>query len=77
MYNKKYNNIVKYIIHKYNIIKVYLSRRKQAKQLINLLLLNNFYPVISYQRVHEESDELFCTVWSLVTVRNQLPAQRG
>ena len=41
----------------------------------NLLLLNNFYLVISYRRVQRESDELMCTVWSLVTVRNQLPAQ--
>ena len=56
--------------------KVYLSIT-QAKQIINLLLLNNFYPVISYRRVpkEKESDELLYTVWSLVMVRNQLPAQ--
>ena len=52
---------------------VYLSIT-QAKQIINLLLLNNFYPVI-YRRVQKESDELLYTVWSLVTVRNQLPTQ--
>ena len=28
-----------------------------------------------YRRVRKESDELLYTVWSLVTVRNQLPAQ--
>ena len=30
---------------------------------------------MSYRRVQEESDELLRTVWSLVMVRNQLPAQ--
>ena len=39
------------------------------------LLLNNFYPVMSCRRVQKESDELLCTVWSLVMVRNRLPAQ--
>ena len=29
----------------------------------------------SYRRVQTENNELLCTVWSLVTVRNQLPAQ--
>ena len=43
--------------------------------MINLLLVNNFYPVIPYRRVRQESDELLYTVWSLVMVRNQLPAQ--
>ena len=41
--------------------------------MINLLLLNNFYPVISYRRVQEESAEFLYR--SLVMVRNQLPAQ--
>ena len=35
---------------------------------------NNFCPVISYW-VQKESDELLYTAWSLVMVRNQLPAQ--
>ena len=39
------------------------------------ILLNNFYPVISYRRVRKECDELLYTVWSLVMVRGQLPAQ--
>ena len=48
----------------------------KTKQIINLLLLNNFYSVISYRRVEKDSDELLYTVWSLVMVRaNQLPAQ--
>ena len=37
----------------------------QAKQVINLLLLDNFYPVyqfLSYRRVQKESDELLYTV---------------
>ena len=34
----------------------------QAKQIINLLLLNNFYLVI-YRWVRKEIDELLCTVW--------------
>ena len=29
----------------------------------------------SRRRVQKESDELLYTIWSLVTVRNQLPAQ--
>ena len=28
--------------------------------MINLLRLNNFYPVMSYRRVQKESDELLC-----------------
>ena len=32
----------------------------QAKQIIHLLIIiNNFYPVILYRRVEEESDELY------------------
>ena len=31
----------------------------QAKQIINLLLVNNFYSVISYRRVQKESGKLF------------------
>ena len=50
----------------------------QAKQIINLSLLNHFYPVVSYRRVkkkkkkekEKESDELLYTARSLVTVRN-------
>ena len=43
--------------------------------MMNLLLFNNFYPVITYRRVQKESDELLYTVRSLVMVRSQLPAQ--
>ena len=42
--------------------------------MINLLLLGNFYAV-TYRWIQKESDELLCTTWSLVMVRNQLPAQ--
>ena len=45
--------------------------------MINLLLVNNFYPVIfipTYPK-EKESDELLYTVRSLVMVRNQFPAQ--
>ena len=57
----------------------YISSITWAKQIINLSLVNNFYPVISYRRVQKEkkSNGLSYTVWSLVTVRNQkLPAQK-
>ncbi|KAK9307783.1 hypothetical protein QLX08_002017 [Tetragonisca angustula] len=49
----------------------------KAKQMINLSLLSNFYSklMISCRRVRKESDELLYTVWPLVMVRNQLPAQ--
>ena len=43
--------------------------------MINLLLFNHFYPVISHRRVRKENDVLLYTVWSLVMVRNRLPAQ--
>ena len=46
--------------------------------MINLSLLNNFYPVISYRRVQKgkKGDELSYTARSLFMVRaNQLPAQ--
>ena len=49
----------------------------QAKQVINLLTLSNFYDIQWYTDVFrnkKESDELFYTVRSLVMVRNQLPA---
>ena len=41
----------------------------------NNKFLNNFYLMTSHQRDQKESDELL--YWSLVMVRNQLPAQRG
>ncbi|CAD1469987.1 unnamed protein product, partial [Heterotrigona itama] len=48
-----------------------------TKQIINLLLLsNNFYPVILYQRVQKESDELLYTAWSLVMVRESVASAR-
>ena len=53
---------------------VYLSIT-QTKQIINLLLVNHFYPVISYRRVQRGSEELLNTIRSLVMVRNQLPAR--
>ena len=53
----------------------YILSITRTKQIINLLPLNNFYPVVSYRRVQRESDELLYTVWPLVMVRNRLPAQ--
>ena len=44
--------------------------------MINLLLFNNFYPVI-YRRDQKESDELLCTVRSLVTVREPVASASG
>ena len=35
---------------------------RKAKQIINVLLLTNFYPVISYGRVQKGDDELLYTV---------------
>ena len=42
---------------------------QKVKQIINLLLLNNLYLVISYRRVEKESDELInkLIVYGLVT----------
>ena len=48
----------------------------QAKQIINLLLLNNFFSdIVPTSSRGKESDELSYTIWSLVMVRDQLPAQ--
>ena len=51
----------------------------QAKQITNLLLLNNFYPVISYRRVQKKKKATNCcyTVRSLVMVRSQLHSASG
>ena len=57
-----------YFAQNCNIFSIVLSII-QGKQITNLLL----YPVM-YRRIQKE-DELLCTVWSLVMVRNQLPAQ--
>ena len=43
--------------------------------MISLLLVNNFYIVISYQRVEKEKKATNYCTRSLVMVRNQLPAQ--
>ena len=44
--------------------------------MINLLLLNNFYPVMSYRVQKKQTATNYCIrFWSLVMVRNQLPAQ--
>ena len=47
----------------------------QAKEIINVLLLNNFYPVISYRRVQKESDELFYIRFSH-SLRSAISCQR-
>ena len=52
----------------------------QTEQMISLLPLDNFYPVIpSYRRVQKEkeSDELLCAVRSLVTVREPVASAGG
>ena len=43
-------------------------------QIINLLVLNNFYPVI-YRRIQKGEKATNYTAQSLVMVRNQLSAQ--
>ena len=47
--------------------------------IINLLLLNNFDPVMSYDiDEFEEKAASYCVrFWSLVMVRSQSPEQRG
>ena len=45
-----------------------------------LIILNNFYPAVSYRRVQKKKAmnvyELYTIIiWSLVMVRSQLPAQ--
>ena len=54
--------------------KLYLNIT-QAKQIINLLFLGNFYPMISFRRVEKESHELL--VWSLVMVRETVTSAAG
>ena len=46
---------------------------KQTRQtvIINLLHLNNFYPVISHRRVQERLDNYCIRFWSLVMVRSE------
>ena len=56
---------------------VHSNITQKATQIINLLLFNNFYPVISYRRVQKESDKLLYTVWSLVMVREPVASARG
>ena len=45
----------------------------RAKQIINLLLVNNFYRVISYRRVQSESDELLFghSLWSAINCQGK------
>ena len=57
-------------------LKCKLKVYTHARQIINLLLPDNFYPVMSRRRVQKESDELLYTVfghslWSA----SQLPTQ--
>ena len=52
-----------------------VSSITQAKQIINLLLLNNFYPVVSYRRVQKKSDET--VVYGLVTRYGPQSVARG
>ena len=53
-----------------------VSSTTQAKQIINLLLLNHFYPVMSWIDEFEKKATNY-SIRSLVMVRNQLPAQRS
>ena len=50
-----------------------------AQTMTSLLLVNNFYPVMSYRQVQEEeeSDELLYTARSLVMVREPVTSARG
>ena len=51
------------------------SRIFGPKQIINLLLLSNLYPMIN-QWIQKE-EELLYTVWSLVMVREPVASARG
>ena len=59
-----------------SVLGIFKYNSEKVKQIINLLLLNNFYPVI-YRRIQKESDELLYTVWSLVMVRARVASARG
>ena len=56
-----------------SVLSIFIIFITEEKQIINSLLLDKCYPVISHRRVRKESDELL--IWSLVMVRSQLPAQ--
>ena len=50
----------------YSLSFKYISvKQNRQKQIINLLLLDNFYQMISYRRVQKESDELFAVYGSV------------
>ena len=55
---------------------VYSSKTKRAIQIINLLLLNNFYPVITYRRVQKESGRVVVyglghSLWSAISCQRK------
>ena len=59
-----------------NIFSVYLSIT-QAKQIINLLLLNHFYPVTSYRRIRKKRKATNCCIrfghslWSAISCQRR------
>ena len=59
-------------------LRVYSNITQKAEQTINLLLVSNFYPVISYRRVEKRKRrKLLYTVWSLVMVRGTSCQRNG
>ena len=59
--NNVINIILNIIYTTYSIFDTIYLNIIQVKQMISLLPLNNFYPVISYRRVQKERDELSYT----------------
>ena len=76
-WNQRATHIDNFLLQNCNIFSA--SSIFKVKQIMNLLLLNHFYPAISSPTSlkEKESCELLCTVRSLVTVRNQLPSASG
>ena len=64
------------ICNTFSVLSIFKYNPGKTNNKFVKLHLNNFYPVISYRRDQKESDEFeLYTVWSLVMVRSQLPAQ--
>ena len=60
-----------------SVLSVLRVKTKQATQMVNLLNINHFCPAkSSATRSKRECDELSCTVWSLVMVRDQLTSEQ-
>ena len=76
-FNHLATRVENFLSHSCNILSIILSILKYnpTRQIINLLLLNNFYPVVSYRRKKKKA-KIYClqfghSLWSAISCQRK------